>query len=414
MSYKNTIKSLLLAVIAVMLVGVASAQNSALKSDLAHFRATDPITITINQSLLVPDPGNADDPGLAGADKIYMHSGIGTLDAPFGTVVGNWGSDDGVGLMTDNGDGTWSIDIVPADYYGTTGEALGIVFRNADGTASGRNPDNGGGDFVLPITDYQGGQVVHIEPTSCQDPTTEITVFFDANVSPSQDNGVGFLVGEPKVYFHSGGGPSGSPFDNTVGNWGTDDGVGEMKNLGGDIWGISLVPADYYGTGAIQELGMVFRSADGTKDGRGPDGGDVVIPLTADCDGGPVETPVTFSPAAYGKGDIVTIRYDAKQAVSNETVLLLEDDVYLVLTLYTQDGDQFTLGDSGDDDDIFKMEPLGDHVFELSFIPSVVFPLAADQLIDRVEFVFREAGPCDPCTTATDVEGLNYSYTSCE
>ena len=73
MSYKNTLKTLLLAVASVMLVGVASAQDKALKSDLAHFRATDPITITITPSLLVPDPGSADDPGLVGAAKIYMH-----------------------------------------------------------------------------------------------------------------------------------------------------------------------------------------------------------------------------------------------------------------------------------------------------------------------------------------------------
>lgn len=397
------------------MAGTTLAQDRALSSDLAHFRVTDPVTITITPSLMVPDPGSADDPGLADAAKIYMHSGIGTVDAPFSNVVGNWGQDDGVGLMTDNGDGTWSITITPADYYGVTeGERMGIVFRNADGTASGRNPDNGGGDFFLDLTSYQGGQVVHIEPQDCYDPTTEITVFFDATVSPSQDNGVGFLVGEDKVYMHSGGGPAGNAFSNVVGNWGNDDGVGEMKPLGNDQWGISLVPEDYYGVTGIQELGLVFRNGDGTKDGRGPDGGDVIIPLSADCNAGDVATPVTFFPAEYGKSDIVTIIYDAKVAVDNETPLLLKNNVYLNLTLYTTEGDSYTLGNSGENDGIFKMRAMGDHVFEISFIPGQVFPLTSDQSIDRVEFVFREPGTCDPCITATDVGGSNYVYSSCE
>ncbi|GIR20955.1 MAG: hypothetical protein CM15mP36_01620 [Flavobacteriales bacterium] len=48
-----------------------------------------------------------------------MHAGIGDDSSPWGySVIGNWGQDDGVGQMSDNGDGTWSITIVPEDFFG--------------------------------------------------------------------------------------------------------------------------------------------------------------------------------------------------------------------------------------------------------------------------------------------------------
>ncbi len=73
--------------------------------------------------------------------KVYMHAGIGN-DANFFLydVVGNWATDDGVGLMTNNGNGTWSITLTPSTYFNITpGEQslvtkIGMVFRNAAGT----------------------------------------------------------------------------------------------------------------------------------------------------------------------------------------------------------------------------------------------------------------------------------------
>ena len=45
-----------------------------------------------------------------------MRAGIGDDSSPWGySVIGNWGQDDGVGQMSDNGDGTWSITLVPED-----------------------------------------------------------------------------------------------------------------------------------------------------------------------------------------------------------------------------------------------------------------------------------------------------------
>lgn len=88
------------------------------------------------------------DAGLVGATKVYMHGGVIT-DAPDGTdwtfVVGNWGADDGVGLMTQVSGETdkWEITLsaTARDYYsvpsGTNMFRLSMVFRNADGSSKG-------------------------------------------------------------------------------------------------------------------------------------------------------------------------------------------------------------------------------------------------------------------------------------
>ncbi|TAJ11877.1 T9SS C-terminal target domain-containing protein [Marinilabiliaceae bacterium JC017] len=81
---------------------------------------------------------------LEGAEKVYFHSGIAT-DGPnstsFNTAVGNWGQDDGVGLMikTPGSVNTWEITIPDAvSYYGLTDtqDAFGLnfLFRSADGS----------------------------------------------------------------------------------------------------------------------------------------------------------------------------------------------------------------------------------------------------------------------------------------
>jgi PKD repeat protein len=92
--------------------------------------------------------------GLFGAPKVYMHSGIQFV--PFGAVtnyIGNWGQDDGVGEMTSLGNNNWVITIHPANYYGysqgTAVTAISMVFRNADGTLTGK--DDNDNDIFLNI-----------------------------------------------------------------------------------------------------------------------------------------------------------------------------------------------------------------------------------------------------------------------
>ena len=101
----------------------------------AQFNVTDPITITASFASPICNSMTAN------PTKVYMHSGIGNDANAFGfSVVGNWGTDNGIGLMTNNGNGTWSISITPSVYYNlnATQQAaatkIGMVFRNAAGS----------------------------------------------------------------------------------------------------------------------------------------------------------------------------------------------------------------------------------------------------------------------------------------
>ncbi len=118
-------------------------------------------------------------------------------------------------------------------------------------------------------------QIVRIEPSDA-DGDQEIRIIYDAT------QGTAGLVGESKVYMHSGviiDGPDGEDWTNVVGNWGQDDGVGEMTPVAGqtDLWEITLTPTarDYYsvpqGT-TMFRLSMVFRNADGSAEGKGNPG----------------------------------------------------------------------------------------------------------------------------------------------
>ena len=120
---------------------------------------TNPSTIEIDQSVTITVDLNdttTDCNGINSPNKVYMHSGLGDDSNPWGySVIGNWGEDDGVGEMTNNGDGTWSITFVPFEYYGiTSSEAnsvtkMGIVFRNEDGSQELK--DNDCSDFFLNV-----------------------------------------------------------------------------------------------------------------------------------------------------------------------------------------------------------------------------------------------------------------------
>ena len=93
--------------------------------------------------------------------KVYMHSGIGDDTNAFGySVVGNWGTDDGVGLMTNNGNGTWSKTITPSTYFNlnATQQAnatkLGMVFRNTAGSQTLKLAPSCS-DFIFNVGQFQ-------------------------------------------------------------------------------------------------------------------------------------------------------------------------------------------------------------------------------------------------------------------
>tara|TARA_R110002111_G_scaffold104439_1_gene162078 strand:+ start:8222 stop:11101 length:2880 start_codon:yes stop_codon:yes gene_type:complete len=136
------------------------------------FEVDESITISVDINSSATDCN-----GLSNPSKVYMHSGVGDGSNAFGiSVVGNWGLDDGVGEMTNQGGGIFSITLTPQTYYGLTPAQaanviqMGIVFRNADGTqemkASGCN------DFIFDVGTFQ---------VSLTSPNTETVIINSGN-----------------------------------------------------------------------------------------------------------------------------------------------------------------------------------------------------------------------------------------
>jgi hypothetical protein len=99
-----------------------------------------------------------------------------------------------------------------------------------------------------------------------------ITVSFPTP-SPACNN-ININISNPKVYMHAGIGPDANPWQVTKGNWGIDNGVGQMTNNGGNF-SMTIVPATYFNLNASQQssftkMGMVFRNATGTQEMKLP------------------------------------------------------------------------------------------------------------------------------------------------
>jgi len=112
-------------------------------------------------------------------------------------------------------------------------------------------------------------QVASLNPAN---PTSEqqVVVTFDAAGTP--------LSGETKIYMHSGvvttntATPGGGDWKFVKGNWGQDDGIGQMTAVSGqpNKWQITLTPTlrNYYGVSQgtnIFWVAMVFRNSNGSK-----------------------------------------------------------------------------------------------------------------------------------------------------
>jgi len=122
--------------------------------------------------------------------------------------------------------------------------------------------------FILFISSIGFSQVT-ITPNPF-DITASITISLDANSSATDCNG---LNNPTKVYMHSGVGTDTNAFDTSVvGNWGLDDGVGEMTlNSSNNLWEITFVPKTYYNLTDLQAtsvtaMGIVFRNATGSQE----------------------------------------------------------------------------------------------------------------------------------------------------
>lgn len=126
--------------------------NSQVSLSVGAIEVDQPVTITLDINNMIDTNCN----GFANPNKVYMHSGIGDNSNAFGfNVIGNYGVDDGIGQMTNQGGGIYTITITPEVYYGLTpAEAnaatqIGMVFRNEDGSQELK--DDGCADFIFPV-----------------------------------------------------------------------------------------------------------------------------------------------------------------------------------------------------------------------------------------------------------------------
>lgn len=128
--------------------------------------------------------------GVVTSNKVYIHSGLCTSSPQFcsdsichqgsniwQTVIGNWGLDDGVGLMTYDGNLKWSLTMIPTTYYNQPGAnpyTIGLVFRNTDGTFTGK--DNACSDIFIKGLNTTTPTVVGCDGSSFPAVTVERTV----------------------------------------------------------------------------------------------------------------------------------------------------------------------------------------------------------------------------------------------
>ncbi|MEM7370375.1 MAG: alpha-amylase family glycosyl hydrolase [Bacteroidota bacterium] len=254
--------------------GVVEVYDNPVSISPFPFTKSDQITLTFDAKKAFPNGTS----GLVGANKVYMHSGV-VKDHPDSTnlthIIGTL-MDDGIGEMTAIGNDQWELTFTPTDYYGLSAVPdifqLGMYFRDENNVELGYGFRNQ--QIFVPVASDR--PFVSIEPASFSI-DDEITITFNARKGNEE------LLGESKVYMHSGvdlmdtNTPWITGWQNVIGNWGMDDGVGEMQAsmLGDDLWEITLVPRTYYGlqNGDVMHwLCSVFRSADGNKKGTGTPG----------------------------------------------------------------------------------------------------------------------------------------------
>jgi len=178
--------------------------------------------------------------------------------------------------MTEVSDDIWEITLTPDQYYSLneTLEAfkLGMYFRDA----ANENYGYGFRNSVIEFNVESALPFITVTPPAFTS-TDEITITFNTKRGNAE------LLGATSVYLHSSAGvvdtqsPQNTGWQNTTGNWGQDDGIGEMSPVTGedDLWEITLTPATYYNLTELEHpywIAAVFRNANGTVKGTGTPG----------------------------------------------------------------------------------------------------------------------------------------------
>jgi glycosidase len=160
---------------------------------------------------------------------------------------------------------------------------------------------------------FADAQIVTTTPTNPTD-SEEITLVYDAT------QGNGGLVGATSIYIHTGvilSSQIGTDWTNVVGTWGQDNGVGRMTSLGSNKWQIKINPRTYYGNipadRRIFRLAMVFRNADGSREGKN-NGADIFVDLRPTGLGLTFKNPIpSANPLFLSQGENIALEAEISQ-----------------------------------------------------------------------------------------------------
>ncbi len=388
-----------------------------LNTGLSFGAAGDVITITYDATQGQTQLADLD----TSLDRIYMHSGYEAV--PFGGPVnwiGNWGTDDGLGEMTYLGNNLWTISFNVFDYYSITGSepisGLFIVFRNADGTLTGK--DNNGNDIFLnlqqgqPSSDFTGIEA-SIEGSGIQSvvwntgsESSAITVtqngIYTATASTVQgctysDSVQVNILSVPALSLNEDTVVCSGSFELELQAAG--DFVSFVWNTGETGSSISVNSQDTYSVTALASNGCVAN-----------DTVNVAVSLFSissqlnesylSCGG----EAVVLNPGFFlsPQGDSLTIVYDATQG---QTQLQNAESVYFHSTYEFapfSGGVEPWVGNWGQDDGIGQMTSLGNNLWKITLNVYDYYNVPIDSIVNGLFMVFRNA---DGTLTGKDNSG---------
>lgn len=219
---------------------VATVSQSPIPSSV-QLLSTTPVTVTANT-----------DASLSTGQSLYLRY-----------TTNNW---TGSTITQMSGAGTTFTGNIPAqpagtevDYYVfTSGTGLTIGHSDADWYTINANTNNGN-NYSYTVS----SGAVTVSPSYPTD-NQPVTISFNATGTS--------LAGATEVYLHSGVSTellNLTNFEYVVGNWGQDDGIGEMTNTGGNNWEIVLNPGlrSFYSVSPEDDifgLNFLFRNASGS------------------------------------------------------------------------------------------------------------------------------------------------------
>ncbi len=308
--------------------------------------ATDEVTYTV---LPVPDLTVSDDTSTCGSISGFL------VAASTNFATYSWSSGQTTSSFTVNQPGTYVVTAVAAngcariDSVQVRTDVLDLELNLADNYTSCGN---------VPVV---------LDPGITLTPQGDsLTIVYDATQGQSG------LVGATSVYMHSS--YEFAPFAGAVlpfvGNWGQDDGIGQMTNIGNNLWSITINVYDYYNVpddSLVNGLFMVFRNADGTLTGKDDSGNDIFLNLN------------TAPPSSAFDGVTATVEASPFVGVlwstgSDEPVISVAEAGQYTVVFFGQNGCN-----------VFD-------TLTVSTLPAAVLNLGADRILCSGSFIDLNAG----------------------